>query len=197
MRTVACEGRCFVLSANQCITRKNLPDWIKTPNTNRANPRNLPDNATTDAPATQPRRSSIVTRTEDNHEITWPSPDAKSPPPASATSHVANGFFPSPLNTTVTPAPSKPQPTTKSATSVQDSSDDEFVSPGGSCIISPTGAILAGPLWQVEDGGILAVTVDFEDCERGRLDLDVAGSYGRGDAFRLEVVGLDISPPPT
>lgn len=54
--------------------------------------------------------------------------------------------------------------------------------------------MLAGPLWEDEDG-LLSVEVDFEDCERGRLDLDLAGSYGRGDAFRLEVEGLDISPP--
>ena len=197
MRTVACEGRCFVLSANQCMTRKNLPDWIKgvkTPHSNGTNPPNPPDNAAPHVPVMQPRRSSVVTRTEDNHEITWPSPDAKSPPPASATTHVANGFFPSPLSTTASPSSSRPQPPTKLA---QDNSDDEFISPGGSCIIGPTGVILAGPLWEVEDGGILAVTVDFEDCERGRLDLDVAGSYGRGDAFRLEVAGLDISPPPT
>ena len=71
---------------------------------------------------------------------------------------------------------------------------EEFVCRGGSCIVGPDGTVLAGPLWE-DDDGLLSVEVDFEDCERGRLDLDVAGSYGRGDAFRLEVEGLDISPP--
>ena len=77
-----------------------------------------------------------------------------------------------------------------------DLDSEEYVCRGGSCIIGPDVTVLAGPLWEVEDGGLLSVEVDFEDCERGRLDLDVAGSYGRGDAFRLEVEGLDISPPP-
>jgi nitrilase len=75
------------------------------------------------------------------------------------------------------------------------SSDDEYVSRGGSCIVGPRGQVVAEPLWEVEDGGLLARDVDFEDCERGRLDLDVAGSYSRSDAFKLTVEGLDLDPP--
>lgn len=256
MQTIACEGRCFVLSANQCMRRKNLPDWIKGAEATSSS-ESKPTEAATDAPMKQarrssiktrtednheisgplpeaittsastseepgdastngvperaPRRASVITRTEDNHEITWPLPDAKpSPNPTSATSHIANGFFPSPLRTSAIPynyaattsqqGPSHQNPppqnltTTDSRTSPSD--PEEFISRGGSVIISPTGSILAGPLWEVEDGGMLTVSVDFEDCERGRLDLDVAGSYSRQDAFKLEVVGLDINPPP-
>jgi nitrilase len=125
MRTVACEGRCFVLSANQCFRKQNQPAWIYG----------------------------------------------------------------------------------------EKSESEEFVSGGGSCIVAPLGEVLRGPLWEDEDG-MLTVGVNFDDCVRGRLDLDVAGSYSRylhapccvlgvvlltwlnrNDAFKLTVTGLDISPP--
>lgn len=92
MRTVACEGRCMVLSANQCVRREHLPNWVKGEN--------------------------------------------------------------------------------------GDNGGKEFMSRGGSCIISPLGDVLAGPLWENENG-LLFAEVDFDDCVRGRLDLDVGGSYSR------------------
>ncbi|KAJ9628778.1 hypothetical protein H2203_002680 [Taxawa tesnikishii (nom. ined.)] len=114
MRTIGGESRAFVLSANQCVKRKHLPDWI----------------------------------------------------------------------------------TGDASTTVSSKPDEEFVSRGGSCIVGPMGQLLAGPIWEVEDGGLLVVDADFQDCERGRLDLDVAGSYSRNDAFHLTVDGLDLNPPP-
>lgn len=49
---------------------------------------------------------------------------------------------------------------------------------GGSSIVSPFGEVLAGPQWNDPDGLIYA-DVDFEDCKRGRLDMDVGGHYSR------------------
>ena len=40
------------------------------------------------------------------------------------------------------------------------------------------GEVLGGPLWKDEDG-MLTIEVDLDDCLRGRLDLDVAGSRSR------------------
>ncbi|CAP97388.1 Pc22g01000 [Penicillium rubens Wisconsin 54-1255] len=133
MRTVGIEGRCFVLSANQCVRGSELPEWITGENTDSLAP----------------------------------------------------------------------------SSSVRD-----YVCRGGSCIVSPLGEVLAGPLWEVctddvpdssdaassptvaAGDGLAIACIDLDDCERGRLDLDVAGSYSRSDTFKFEVEGLDLAPPP-
>lgn len=119
MRTVAGEGRTFVLSANQCVRRRDLPEWI----TNYYSQKD------------------------------------------------------------------------------QDSAD-EYVSRGGSCIIGPLGEVLCNPIWEAStddegdtEAGLSITEIDLDDCLRGRLDLDVAGSYSRNDAFKLTVEGLDLNPP--
>ncbi|ORY13867.1 carbon-nitrogen hydrolase [Clohesyomyces aquaticus] len=206
MRTVGCEGRCFVMSANQCIKRKNLPTWIAATSNGDSHVPVLPPLASHSAEHPHPhgreRRRSTITVTEDKHEICWPIvekdgaedndsrngnsaiEDSVSP---TTSSRPASGVSSAIEHHQVSWPGTKPKPT---------AADEEFVSRGGSCVISPMGEVLAGPLWEVEDGGLLIVEADFEDCERGRLDLDVAGSYSRMDSFHLTVDGLDLNPPP-
>ena len=192
MQTVACESRAYVLSANQCMKRKHLPYWITGKVGSKQDQDDSGEPSASGIAKKSRRSSSIVTKTEYNHEITWTCTDPESSTDSTSSDQTAmNGTIPFHLNAVASEdeATETPQPRLES-------SDEEYVSRGGSCIISPTGAVLAGPLWEVEDGGLLIATVDFEDCERGRLDLDVAGSYGRMDSFELKVAGLDLSPPP-
>lgn len=187
MRTVGNEGRCFVLSAISCVTRKHLPAWINDTAQQSSASTTAGDavtNGFTSPLASSPsrshgRRRSTITVQEEKHELVLPTTDEEA----------ANG-------STVTTESIKAAPIRSNATTSKGSSGDDFVCRGGSCIAGPLGQALAEPLWEVEDGGLLIHKADFEDCERGRLDLDVAGSYSRNDAFHLTVDGLDISPPP-
>lgn len=217
MRTVGAEGRCFVLSANQCVRGSELPGWI----TGRGG--SVVD-ADADADAdvavggpgsasyapNQPKHHSgrkLSITAEGPHEIVWPQGQGQ------AHEHTGTGTGTSGGG---------------SIRKIEPASESEYVCRGGSCIISPLGEVLAGPLWEVctddvpdsddaavttaaapgtpgVDGGVEAAAagdglaiakIDLDDCERGRLDLDVAGSYSRNDAFKLSVEGLDLVPPP-
>ncbi|KAJ5138290.1 uncharacterized protein N7515_003138 [Penicillium bovifimosum] len=212
MRTVGIEGRCFVLSANQCVRYSELPEWISSGNTSTKTlptreVRTAPDPGQTDPVKSQDRTRKLSITAEGPHEIVWPQAHCDEQ------------------------ESDQGQTKDTSTTNIREfrataESDLEYVCRGGSCIISPLGEVLAGPLWEVctddvpddSDAAVtdsapgaaatdssaavaagdgLAITrIDLDDCERGRLDLDVAGSYSRNDAFKLEVEGLDLTPPP-
>lgn len=146
MRTIACEGRCVVLSANQCIRESDLPHWITGKNDSADGKVN--GSGGTVAPATLRRKSTI--ECEDGNEIALPSPKT-----STFSSAIAEEDENAPNSKKV-----------------------DFISRGGSAIIAPMGEVLAGPLWD-DDDGLLVHEVDFDDCLRGRLDLDLGGSYSR------------------
>jgi nitrilase len=64
---------------------------------------------------------------------------------------------------------------------------DGIVTRGGSCIVSPLGELLAGPVYDREV--ILTADLDLNDVVRGKFDLDVVGHYARPDVFQLVVNG--------
>lgn len=77
------------------------------------------------------------------------------------------------------PAPPKrPAGLSRPVPPVWSGSSKGWASRGGSCIVGPFGDVLAGPQWE-DDEGIIYADLDFDDCIRGRLDLDTAGSYSR------------------
>jgi len=56
---------------------------------------------------------------------------------------------------------------------------------GGSCIVSPFGKVLAGPIFN--EDAILTAELDKNEIIRGKFDLDVVGHYARPDIFTLNV----------
>jgi len=75
---------------------------------------------------------------------------------------------------------------------VQGEAPDSVVIRGGSCIVSPFGEVLAGPLYGAS--GILTATVDLGEIARGTYDLDVVGHYARPDIFQLTVNERPMTP---
>ncbi|MEN8250776.1 MAG: carbon-nitrogen hydrolase family protein [Bacteroidota bacterium] len=61
----------------------------------------------------------------------------------------------------------------------------EWVNPGNSCIISPKGQILAGPLEAEE--GILYADIDLNEIIEAKRMFDVVGHYSRPDVFNKSV----------
>lgn len=75
-------------------------------------------------------------------------------------------------------------------------SQPEIMCRGGSAIIDPLGAYLAGPCWDREE--ILIADLDLSAIVEARYDFDVIGHYARPDVFTLLVndephVGVDYS----
>ena len=63
--------------------------------------------------------------------------------------------------------------------------EQDVMCAGGSVIISPTGEVLAGPLWDKE--GLLIADLDFSILAKSKLDFDVIGHYARPDVFDFKV----------
>lgn len=70
---------------------------------------------------------------------------------------------------------------------IQGNAPDTVLISGGSCIISPMGEVLAGPVFGEE--AILSATIDLNDRTRGHFDMDNSGHYTRPDVFDF---GLNV-----
>ncbi|MEO1044546.1 MAG: carbon-nitrogen hydrolase family protein [Pseudomonadota bacterium] len=68
---------------------------------------------------------------------------------------------------------------------IQGNTPETVLISGGSCIISPMGEVLAGPVFGAET--ILTTEVDLNDRTRGQFDMDVAGHYARPDVFAFQL----------
>jgi len=63
--------------------------------------------------------------------------------------------------------------------------DVEWINPGDSLIVSPTGDIVAGPLSKQQ--GHIIFDIDVQLAVTSKRALDIAGHYSRPDVFTLEV----------
>lgn len=153
----------------------------------------LPDGGPRGTPPNQGRaRNSVVY--EDGNEIVLPEkPVAPPPRPHRRSSIICTDGSemryppsisqwpsgPDPDDLDPEPAPPKrPAGLSRPVAPAWSGSSKGWVSRGGSCILGPFGDVLAGPQWE-DDEGIIYANLDFDDCIRGRLDLDTAGSYSR------------------
>jgi nitrilase len=69
---------------------------------------------------------------------------------------------------------------------------DEWINDGDAVVISPAGAVTAGPLHR--EKGILYADIDIEAARRARRSLDVCGHYARPDIFSFSVNRKPLHP---
>ncbi|KAI0130725.1 carbon-nitrogen hydrolase [Daldinia grandis] len=204
MRTVALEGRCFVVSSNMCVRGDSAADSVATHNYKHG----AAAHSDHQKGATG-RRNSFMT--EDGFEIALPlsptSPSVSGKPRMVGQGRRRSVFDEDGNEIALPEGDLTASAVAEEEKEVRDKADppalvktpvalrNNFVSRGGSSIVSPFGDVLAGPQWEDEEGVIYA-DVDFDDCIRGRLDLDAAGSYSRNDSFKFSVAGLDLDPLP-
>ncbi|KAI0424668.1 carbon-nitrogen hydrolase [Xylaria sp. FL1042] len=201
MRTIGNEGRCFVVTSNMCVREgtKHVPRERRNSCITEegfeialpSSPSSRKEGGSSSVSplaghgagsASKARRRSVFD--EDGNEIVLSSPIE---PPRSK---IGLGLV---VGASVSSSAIIEEDEVEDAKPAAETA--KFASRGGSSIVSPFGEVLAGPQWE-DDEGIIYADVDMEDCVRGRLDLDAAGSYSRNDAFKLSVEGLDLSPLP-
>ncbi|GMJ00840.1 nitrilase 4, NITRILASE 4 [Hibiscus trionum] len=69
---------------------------------------------------------------------------------------------------------------------------DSVVCAGGSVIISPSGAILAGPHYEGE--ALISANLDLGEIARAKFDFDVVGHYSRPEVLSLIVRDVPAKP---
>lgn len=62
---------------------------------------------------------------------------------------------------------------------------DEWINPGDSLVINPSGDIVAGPLRH--ESGLIMANIDLEQVSAAKRSLDIVGHYARPDVFTLQV----------
>lgn len=68
---------------------------------------------------------------------------------------------------------------------IQGNAPNTILMNGGSCIISPLGKIIAGPVRNKST--ILTAEINLDEITQGKYDFDVKGHYSRSDIFKLEI----------
>ena len=66
-----------------------------------------------------------------------------------------------------------------------DKEQKKIISRGGSCIISPLGDYIAGPVWGKNE--IIVADLDLDSVTESSLDFDAGGHYNRPDIFKLKI----------
>lgn len=70
--------------------------------------------------------------------------------------------------------------------------DEEWINPGDSLVVSPSGEIVSGPL--SNEKGHIILDIDVDLASSSKRALDVAGHYSRPDVFSLQVDKSRQSP---
>ncbi|KAI4353117.1 hypothetical protein L6164_002089 [Bauhinia variegata] len=69
---------------------------------------------------------------------------------------------------------------------------DSVLCQGGSVIVSPSGAVLAGPNFEGE--GLISAELDLHEIARAKFDFDAVGHYARPEVFTLIVKDQEREP---